>query len=186
MLIKIPFSGICSLFLSFKTSQKIEFISMKERGGRYNRIYWCLFTSFLRWCRWVPGGTPRHSCRGCAAQFPKSWPYFRPKCHFPLPFSDLVSKIYTRFQTYVSRNYVTITGIRTPAKRFLKIHSKFTYRLSFFFIRNWNDKYVCLFWDSRQTWAKSIPVFRPKRHNDHTLWGGTYLYGLNKRDGMGL
>ena len=25
---------------------------------------------------------------------------------------------------------------------------------------------------------KSIPVFRPKRRKNPTLWGGTYLYGL--------
>ena len=30
--------------------------------------------------------------------------------------------------------------------------------------------------DSRPKWAKSIPVFRPKRRQNHTLWGGTYLY----------
>ena len=30
-------------------------------------------------------------------------------------------------------------------------------------------------------WAKYIPVFRPKRRKNHTLWGGgTYLYGLYK------
>ena len=35
--------------------------------------------------------------------------------------------------------------------------------------------------DSRPKWAKSIPVFRPKRLKIHTLWGGTYRYhGLYK------
>ena len=33
--------------------------------------------------------------------------------------------------------------------------------------------------DSRPKWAKCIPVFRPKRPQNHTLWGG-YLYGLYK------
>jgi len=28
--------------------------------------------------------------------------------------------------------------------------------------------------------SKSIPVFRPKRLKNHTLWGGTYLYTLYK------
>ena len=28
--------------------------------------------------------------------------------------------------------------------------------------------------------SKSIPVFRPKRLKTHTLWGGTYLYSLNR------
>ena len=34
--------------------------------------------------------------------------------------------------------------------------------------------------DSRLKWAKSIPLLRPKRHKNPTLWGGTYLYGLYK------
>ena len=35
--------------------------------------------------------------------------------------------------------------------------------------------------DSRQKWAKCIPVFRPKRRKNPTRWGGTCLYGLYKR-----
>ena len=35
--------------------------------------------------------------------------------------------------------------------------------------------------DSRPKWAKSRPVFRPKRPKNPTRWGGTYLYGLYKR-----
>ena len=31
---------------------------------------------------------------------------------------------------------------------------------------------------SRPKRAKRIPVFRPKRPKNHTLWGGTYLHGL--------
>ena len=34
--------------------------------------------------------------------------------------------------------------------------------------------------DSRPKWAKSIPVFRPKRRKNPTWWGGTYVYGLYK------
>ena len=34
--------------------------------------------------------------------------------------------------------------------------------------------------DSRPKWAKSIPVFRPKRPKIPTLGVGTYLYGLYK------
>ena len=34
--------------------------------------------------------------------------------------------------------------------------------------------------DSRPKWAKSIPFFRLKSHKNHTLWSGTYLYGLCK------
>ena len=34
--------------------------------------------------------------------------------------------------------------------------------------------------DSRPKWAKSIPVFRPKRPKNPTLGVGTHLYGLYK------
>ena len=34
--------------------------------------------------------------------------------------------------------------------------------------------------DSRPKSAKRIPVFRPKRRTNRTLWGGAYLYGLYK------
>ena len=47
------------------------------------------------------GGTPWNFCWGCAARISKARPNFRPKkCHFPHPFSDLASKIHTRFQTW--------------------------------------------------------------------------------------
>ena len=46
-------------------------------------------------CEIVPGGTPGNSCWGCAARFSKSWLYFRPHL-----FSDLASKIHTRFHTW--------------------------------------------------------------------------------------
>ena len=32
--------------------------------------------------------------------------------------------------------------------------------------------------DFRQKWSKSMPIFRPKRLENHTLWGGTFLYSL--------
>ena len=32
--------------------------------------------------------------------------------------------------------------------------------------------------DLRPSWSKSIPVFRPKRLKNHTLWGGKYLHSL--------
>ena len=35
---------------------------------------------------------------------------------------------------------------------------------------------------SRPKWAKTIPVFRPKRGKNHTLRGSTYLYGLYKEE----
>ena len=31
--------------------------------------------------------------------------------------------------------------------------------------------------DSKLKWANSLPVFRPKRRQNYTLWDGTKLYG---------
>ena len=35
---------------------------------------------------------------------------------------------------------------------------------------------------SRPKWANSIPFFRPKRRQNPTLWGGTHIYGLYKKE----
>ena len=49
----------------------------------------------------LQGGIPGNSWCGCATQFSKSWPHFRPQnYHFPHQFSDLASKIHTCFQTW--------------------------------------------------------------------------------------
>jgi len=54
----------------------------------------CLYT------RGRGGDTPWNFWLGCTARISKSRPNFRlKKCHFPLPFSGLASKIHTRFQT---------------------------------------------------------------------------------------
>ena len=42
--------------------------------------------------------------------------------YFSLAFCGLGCKIHTRFQTWLLRNYVIITWIRTPTKTILKIH----------------------------------------------------------------
>ena len=63
------------------------------------------------------------------ARFYESWPYFRPKnCHFPHPFSDLASKIHTRFRSqnatihvYINRNYVILSEIIKPTKHIHKL-----------------------------------------------------------------
>ena len=75
-------------------------------------------------------------------------------------------------------------------KRFLKIHFEFPYSSFFFYSEgNWNDKYLHtlalvvsskIIPNSRPKWAKCIPVFRPKRRKNPTLWGCTYLHGLCK------
>ena len=89
----------------------------------------------------------------------------------------LASNIHTSFQTWRLWNYFIITLIRTRTKKI---------SLSFYLIWNWNNEYVRTLLrvssrtvpDSRPKWAKSLPVFRPKRSKNHTLWDGTYIYGL--------
>ena len=97
-------------------------------------------------------------------------------CHFSHPFSDLASKIHNRFQTWPLRNYVIITQIRTPTK-------KISFFLIYLKLKQWIRSYITVgsskpVPDSRPKWAKTIPVLRSKRRNKHTLWNGTYLYGL--------
>ena len=79
--------------------------------------------------------------------------------------------------------------IRTPTKRFLKIHFELAY-YGFISYPFGTNRQICSYTtvtpsktipDSRPKWANSITVFRPKRRKNHTLWGATYLYGLSKR-----
>ena len=101
------------------------------------------------------------------------------KCIFSYPSSDLASEIHTRFQTWRLRNYFIITLIRTRPKKISHSHRS----LSFYLIWNWNDEYVHILLrgpprtipDSIPKRAKFIPVFRPKRRKNPTLWGGTYI-----------
>ena len=108
------------------------------------------------------------------------------KCHFSHPYSDLPSTIHTHSQTWPLRNCHHYLGWTSNKKQFLKIHFEFVY-FSFFLshlvlkqeIRS-HTPVVPLdtIPDSIPKWSKSISVFRPKRRKNHTLWGGTYLYGL--------
>ena len=59
----------------------------------------------------------------CATRFSKSWPYFRPK-----KFSDLASKIHTRFQTWPPRNCIMLER----QQRVFKIRFEFAYYFFFF------------------------------------------------------
>ena len=80
--------------------------------------------------------------------------------------------------------YIIITEIRTPTRRFLtvlfEIGILWTYFYSFTTVVR--SKTIP---DSRPELAKSIPIFRPKRCKNPTLWGGTYLYGLYKGVALG-
>ena len=86
----------------------------------------------------IPGVTPGNSWWGCATQFSKSWPYFRPKkCHF-----------HTRFQTwYLKKLCHHIVRLERQQKRFLNnmIHFEWAYFSVILLIWNWNDKYVHMF-----------------------------------------
>ena len=108
--------------------------------------------------------------------------FWTKKCIFSYPSSDLASEIHTRFQTWRLRNYFIITLIGTRTKKISRSHVS----LSFYLIWNWNHEYVRTLLrvssrtipDYRPKWAKPLPVFRPKRRRNPTLWGGTYIYGL--------
>ena len=92
----------------------------------YQRIFH-LEQSFLlsSWARRRKGGSNLNHVKTLRSPNPE--PISKTKnCHFPHPFSYQTSK-----QTLSLRNYVIITLIRTPNKRFLKIHFEFVY-YSFF------------------------------------------------------
>ena len=59
------------------------------------------------------------------------------RCHFRLwPLKSIPV-----FRTDINRNYVIISQIRTPTKRFLyNIHFKLAFTLTILFIWNWNDE----------------------------------------------
>ena len=127
----------------------------------------------------------------CAAPNPIS----DQKMSFSHQFSGLASIIHAHSQTWPLRNYVII-----------KIHFELAY-FSFLLTHlehseahqmeppspiqalgvnplmgSWNTAVVPskTIPDCIPNGAKSIPVFRPKRRKNPTLWGVTYLYGLYK------
>ena len=138
----------------------------------------------------LPGvGTPGNSWWGCAAWFFKSWPYFRPKnVAFHTRFQTKPQKIHTRFQTWpLGRNCAIITKISDKQK-----NSSNPFRIHIFLFLSYSFGIATIntfihslvpsktIPDSRPKWAKSIPVFRPKRRKNPTRWGGTYLFRLYK------
>ena len=100
---------------------------------------------------------------------------FRPSLLNTYPISDFIGRNYVIM--YLGYNYVN-------KRDFLKSISS-----SFFLIHLELKRQIRLYTPvvpsktipvSRPQWTKSTPVFRPKRRKKHTLWGGTYLYGLHK------
>ena len=107
-------------------------------------------------------------------------------CNFPHPFSDLASKIHTRF-------HVIITNIRRPTKRPLKMHFEFIGILLFLFYSfgiETTNKFIHPVVSSKtqenhsRFSTKSLyPVSNRNGAKNHTLWhvcGGTYLCCLHK------
>ena len=100
------------------------------------------------------------------------------KCHFshhlPHPFSDLEVVTKRNMRVNIDRNYVIISEIRTLAKGFLSYSFIIETTNTFIHYRSSLVNHTRF----QTKWAKSISVLRPKRrHNHHTLRGGTYLYG---------
>ena len=110
------------------------------------------------------------------------------KFHFPHPFSDLASKIHARFQTSQAEiierqqkgflNSIGNSQITLQFRIHLELKRQIRTYTPFSFLENIPD--------FGPKWAKSIPVFRPKRPKPYLfllkyVGGGTYLYGLYKR-----
>ena len=102
-------------------------------------------------------------------------PVFRPDLQNPYPFSDLA------FRQKLCHGSLD----QSINQKFIQMHFEFVYFYFFLFhlklIRKIHSYAPIVrsktILDSRE---KFTPVFRAKRSKNHTLWGGTYLYGLYK------
>ena len=95
--------GFCSWNMLHGHAPGAKLLRVYQRVHGYTSSSWIITemnhpTCFTP-CSWpLKGGTPGNLWWGSAAQFSKSWPYFRTKkCHFPYPFADQISKIQTHF-----------------------------------------------------------------------------------------
>ena len=81
----------------------------------------------------------------------------------------------------VEVHYGTVFGrnFHPVSQRDFVITNKRVGSVSHSAIRHNNDTVSCAT-SKGPKWAKSKPVFRPKRRKNRTLWGGTYLNGLYK------
>ena len=113
------------------------------------------------------GGVPTGS--------PNPNPVSDQKSNFPPPLSDLATKLQTRCQAW---NYLgwKANKILYAYYSFFLIHLEWKRQ-----IRSYTSVVPSkILPDSGPKWVKCIPVFRPKRPKNPTVWGGTYLCGLYK------
>ena len=102
------------------------------------------------------------------------------KCHFSHPFSELVFK-------KLCHHYLGLE--QQQQKRFLN-WNPFGIRMFVFLSYSFGIETINTSIQTRrslenhtrfQIKIEPIPVFTPKRLQNHALWGGTYIYGLYKR-----
>ena len=106
---------------------------------------------------------------------------------------DVASKIHTHFQTWrrlqdatymFTKTEITPSLLRLERqqKDFLKFILNSQFMGVFLIHLEPIEEYALTPRGSPEnyTWFQSIPVFRPKRYKNPSLWGGTYLYGLYK------
>ena len=94
------------------------------------------------------------------------------KCHFSHLFSDMASK--KLLYHYLDWNSKKI-GITYFSVSLISFGIEMINTTCMSYIPVVPSKTIP---DSRPKWTKSIPIFRPKRHKNPTLCGGTYLCGL--------
>ena len=99
------------------------------------------------------------------------------KCHFshhlPHPFSDLGVVTKRNMRVNIDRNYVIITEIRTLAKGFLSYSFIIETTNTFIHYRSSLVNHTRFQTKMGKIYIRS----QSKRRHNHTLRGGTYLYG---------
>ena len=99
------------------------------------------------------------------------------KCHFPHPFSDL-EEITKRNMFTKTEIISSLLRLKRRQKDFLKFILNSHTSCGVISYSSGTIRQICSY--ATVVPSKTIPVFRPKRRKNHTLWCGTYLYGLSK------
>ena len=110
------------------------------------------------------------------------------KVSFPHLFSDDLEEVTKcKINVYLGRNYAIFTRLGRQQKDFefayISLSQSFRIEMTNTFIHSHYSSLP----DSRPKRAKSLAVFRPKQHKNHTLWADSYLvYGLYNGIFLGL